>query len=56
MSSATISPSPGLTSPEPVAPAPRRRPFNGAPLAILLPALVMLLVFIGWPLLQLVIM
>ncbi len=56
MSSATISPSPGLTSPEPVAPDPRRRPFNGAPLALLLPALVMLLVFIGWPLLQLVIM
>lgn len=56
MSSATISPSSGLTSPEPVAPAPRRRPFNGAPLALLLPALVMLLVFIGWPLLQLVIM
>lgn len=42
--------------PDPGAPAPRRRPFNGAPLALLLPSIIMLVVFIGWPLLQLIIM
>ncbi|WP_067165765.1 carbohydrate ABC transporter permease [Microbacterium sp. TNHR37B] len=36
--------------------APRRRRFTGMPLALLLPSLVMLLVFIGWPLVQLVVM
>ncbi|MBN9178615.1 MAG: sugar ABC transporter permease [Microbacterium sp.] len=55
MISTTISPE--LTEPSPAAPAPRRRrPFDGTPLALLLPALVMLVVFIGWPLLQLIIM
>lgn len=34
----------------------RRRRFNGTPLALLLPSLIMLAVFIGWPLVQLVIM
>jgi len=38
------------------APAPRRRRRDATPLALLVPALVMLTVFIGWPLLQLVIM
>lgn len=37
-------------------PEPRRRRFTGTPLALLLPALIMLVVFIGWPLLQLIIM
>lgn len=37
-------------------PARRRRRFPWAPLALLAPALVMLAVFIGWPLVQLVIM
>lgn len=54
MTSTTISPE--LTHPAPEAPTPRRRPFDGTPLALLLPALVMLVVFIGWPLLQLIIM
>lgn len=36
--------------------SPRRRRFNGMPLALLLPSLIMLVVFIGWPLVQLVIM
>lgn len=35
---------------------PRRRRFPWAPLALLAPALIMLAVFIGWPLVQLVIM
>ncbi|GAA1646394.1 carbohydrate ABC transporter permease [Microbacterium flavum] len=49
--------SPELTQPAPAAPTPRRRRrFDGTPLALLLPALVMLVVFIGWPLLQLIIM
>jgi N,N'-diacetylchitobiose transport system permease protein len=34
----------------------RRRRFNGTPFALLLPSLIMLVVFIGWPLVQLVIM
>lgn len=55
MTSTTISPE--LTHSAPEAPTPRRRrPFDGTPLALLLPALVMLVVFIGWPLLQLIIM
>ncbi len=55
MTSTTISPE--LTHPAPEAPTPRRRrPFDGTPLALLLPALVMLVVFIGWPLLQLILM
>ncbi|WP_342447990.1 carbohydrate ABC transporter permease [Microbacterium sp. CPCC 204701] len=40
--------------PEPA--PPRRRRFSWAPLALLAPALIMLVVFIGWPLVQLVIM
>lgn len=41
----------------PSAPAPRRRRRRDrTPLALLLPALVMLAVFIGWPLLQLIVM
>lgn len=56
MSSATISPQ--LTQPEQADPPVRRRrrPFDGTPLVLLLPALLMLVVFIGWPLLQLIIM
>ncbi|GAA3030009.1 carbohydrate ABC transporter permease [Microbacterium dextranolyticum] len=38
------------------APAPRRRRADRTPLVLLLPALAMLVVFIGWPLLQLIIM
>jgi len=40
----------------PPTPAPRRRRQGGTPLVLLLPSLVMLVVFIGWPLLQLIIM
>ena len=55
MTSAAISPE--LTQPAPTdPPARRRRPFDGTPLVLLLPALIMLVVFIGWPLLQLIIM
>ena len=35
---------------------PKKRRFPWAPLALLTPALIMLVVFIGWPLVQLVIM
>lgn len=45
-----------VTAPSAPTPGPRRRRFSGAPLALLLPALIMLVVFIGWPLLQLIIM
>ncbi len=45
-----------VVTPGAAAPAPRRRRFNGAPLALLLPSIIMLVVFIGWPLLQLIIM
>ncbi len=45
-----------VSAPAAGAPGPRRRRFDGAPLALLLPALIMLVVFIGWPLLQLIIM
>lgn len=54
MSTATIPPE--VTAPAAAAPGPRRRRFTAAPLALLLPALIMLVVFIGWPLLQLIIM
>lgn len=36
--------------------SPRRRRFPWAPLALLTPALIMLVVFIGWPLVQLIVM
>ena len=52
---ASAPPAPSSTSrpdPEP----PRKRRFPWAPLALLAPALIMLVVFIGWPLVQLVIM
>lgn len=42
-------------APRPDAP-PRRRPFVGTPFLLLAPAAVMMAVFIGWPLLQLIIM
>jgi N,N'-diacetylchitobiose transport system permease protein len=47
------------SAPPPPAAAPTARPrrrFQGMPLALLLPSLIMLVVFIGWPLAQLVIM
>ncbi|WP_454167446.1 carbohydrate ABC transporter permease [Microbacterium lacticum] len=54
MTTTLISPEQASTS----APAPtkRRRRRDGTPLVLLLPALIMLVVFIGWPLLQLIIM
>lgn len=52
MTTATLSPDIAGTPP---APAPRRRR-DRTPLVLLLPALAMLAVFIGWPLLQLVVM
>jgi len=55
MTSATISPELAPTT-APTPPPRRRRPFDGTPLVLLLPALLMLVVFIGWPLLQLIIM
>lgn len=51
----TLAPERAAMAPPPGA-APRRRRFAGMPLALLLPSLVMLLVFIGWPLVQLVVM
>ncbi|KZE89171.1 Inner membrane ABC transporter permease protein YcjO [Microbacterium sp. TNHR37B] len=51
----TLAPERAAMAPPPGA-APRRRRFTGMPLALLLPSLVMLLVFIGWPLVQLVVM
>lgn len=45
-------PSASRPDPEP----PRKRRFPWAPLALLTPALIMLVVFIGWPLVQLVVM
>lgn len=36
--------------------SPRRRRFDGTPFALLVPALIMLVVFIGWPLVQLIVM
>lgn len=53
MTTATLSPEATGTAPAARA---RRRRFDGTPIALLLPALAMLLVFIGWPLLQLIIM
>jgi len=51
---------PDLTSsaaaPSDPGPTPKRRKFPWTPLALLTPALIMLAVFIGWPLVQLVIM
>ncbi|NHB86013.1 sugar ABC transporter permease [Tessaracoccus sp. HDW20] len=44
----------GTSAPSPVAERERRRPFT--PLALLTPAFVMLAVFIGWPVVQMVIM
>lgn len=52
---ASAAPSSSPPAPEPEAPRPRRR-ISWAPLALLAPALIMLVVFIGWPLVQLVIM
>ena len=46
---------PSATRPDSPHPRKKRR-FPWAPLALLTPALIMLVVFIGWPLLQLVIM
>lgn len=58
MTTATVAPprasdpsGPG-TAPRP----PRRRRFSGTPLALLLPSIIMLVVFIGWPLVQLIVM
>lgn len=45
-----------VSAPAAGAPGPRRRRVDAAPFALLLPALTMLVVFIGWPLLQLIIM
>lgn len=54
---AQASAAPSSTAPAPEAGGPRRRRrFPWAPLALLTPALIMLVVFIGWPLVQLVIM
>ncbi|WP_106816911.1 carbohydrate ABC transporter permease [Microbacterium timonense] len=48
---------PSTSAPEPVMDGDRKkRRFPWAPLALLTPALIMLVVFIGWPLVQLVIM
>jgi N,N'-diacetylchitobiose transport system permease protein len=57
MSTMTTTLSPGTSAPVPAAGGPaRRRRFDGTPLVLLLPSLIMLAVFIGWPLVQLVIM
>lgn len=52
---ASATPSPPAPEPAPEGPRAKRR-FSWAPLALLAPALIMLVVFIGWPLVQLVIM
>ncbi|CAN7195563.1 sugar ABC transporter permease [Microbacterium sp. LjRoot45] len=56
MSASTTLPLAATGSPPPAPAAPRRRRFSATPLALLLPSLVMLVVFIGWPLVQLVMM
>ncbi len=56
MSASTTLPLTATSSPPPAPAAPRRRRFSATPLALLLPSLVMLVVFIGWPLVQLVMM
>lgn len=53
---AQTSAAPSASPPRPEPAPARRRRFSWAPLALLAPALVMLVVFIGWPLVQLVIM
>jgi len=55
MSVMTRVPEVPATAPAPAARKARRR-VDGTPLALLLPALIMLIVFIGWPLVQLVVM
>lgn len=55
MSALTTLPAERTASAPPPAPRPRRR-FDATPLALLVPSLIMLVVFIGWPLVQLVIM
>ncbi|WP_194409222.1 carbohydrate ABC transporter permease [Microbacterium cremeum] len=52
---ASAAPSSSPPAPEPETP-PRKRRISWAPLGLLAPALIMLVVFIGWPLVQLVIM
>ncbi|WEK13675.1 MAG: sugar ABC transporter permease [Candidatus Microbacterium phytovorans] len=56
MSASTTLPLTATSSPPPAPATPRRRRFSATPLALLLPSLVMLVVFIGWPLVQLVMM
>ena len=55
MSALTALPAERTASAPPPAPRARRR-FDATPLALLIPSLIMLVVFIGWPLVQLVIM
>lgn len=55
MSALTALPAERTASASPPPPRPRRR-FDATPLALLIPSLIMLVVFIGWPLVQLVIM
>lgn len=55
MSALTALPAERTASASPPAPRARRR-FDATPLALLIPSLIMLVVFIGWPLVQLVIM
>lgn len=55
MSALTTLPAERTASAPPPPPRPRRR-FDATPLALLIPSLIMLVVFIGWPLVQLVIM
>jgi len=55
VSALTTLPAERTASAPPPAPRPRRR-FDATPLALLVPSLIMLVVFIGWPLVQLVIM
>jgi N,N'-diacetylchitobiose transport system permease protein len=53
---ATLVTPPVAADPVPPAAAPRRRRGRGAPFALLAPALIMLVVFIGWPLVQMIVM
>lgn len=54
MTTTTTAPAPAR--PAPASDAPRKRRTSLAPFALLVPAVIMLAVFIGWPLLQLIVM
>jgi len=54
--STMLAPAPVPTAPDPSAEGGRRRRFSATPFALIAPAVIMLAVFIGWPLVQLVLM